>query len=159
VTVLLWILGALCLLAGLAGVLLPALPGAVLLWAGVWLIAWAGHFEQVGAPTLVATGVLAGLIMASDWAATALGAKAFGASRWAVLGSSLGLLVGLFLGPVGLVLGPVVGAAALEFWKDPDLEQALRSGAGTFIGFVIGSVVKVVLAFLLLGALVIGLFF
>jgi uncharacterized protein YqgC (DUF456 family) len=159
VTVLLLVLGVLCLLAGLAGVLLPAVPGALLLWGGVWLVAWAGHFERVGAPTLVATGLLAALILAADWAATALGAKAFGASRWAVLGSSLGLLVGLFLGPVGLVLGPVVGATALEFWKDPDLEQALRSGLGTFVGFIIGSVVKVVLAFLLLGALVIGLFF
>jgi uncharacterized protein len=157
VTLLLYTLGVLCLLAGLAGVLLPAVPGALLLWGGVWLVAWAGHFELVGAPTLAATGVLAALILAADWAATALGAQAFGASRWAVLGASLGLGVGLFLGPVGLLLGPVAGAAAFEYWKDPDLEQALRSGAGTFAGFLVGSVVKVVLAFLLLGALLIGL--
>jgi uncharacterized protein YqgC (DUF456 family) len=159
VTVVLLILGVVCLLAGLASVLLAALPGALLLWGGVWLIAWAGQFEEVGAPTLVATGLLAGLIIAADLAAAALGARAFGASRWAVLGSTLGLLAGLLLGPVGLVLGPVAGAAAFEFWKDPDLEQALRSGLGTFVGFVIGSVAKVVLVFLLLGALLIGLFF
>jgi uncharacterized protein len=157
VTVLLYVLGVLALLAGLAGVVVPVLPGAAALWGGVWLIAWAGGFERVGAPTLAATGVLALLILAADWAATALGARVFGASRWAVAGATLGLLVGLFLGPVGILLGPVAGAVALELWKDPDLEQALKAGAGTLLGFLLGGVAKVVLAFLLLGALLIGL--
>ena len=156
-TILLYVLGVLALLAGLAGVVVPVLPGAVGLWGGVWLIAWAGDFQLVGAPTLAVTGVLALLIVAADWAATALGAKAFGASRWAMAGAGLGLLVGLFLGPVGILLGPVIGAVALELWKDPDLEQALKAGAGTLLGFLIGSVAKVVLAFLLLGALLVGL--
>jgi uncharacterized protein YqgC (DUF456 family) len=157
VTILLYVLGVLALLAGLAGVVVPVLPGAVALWGGVWLIAWAGGFQRIGAPTLAVTGVLALLIVAADAAATALGARAFGASRWAVAGATLGLLVGLFLGPVGIVLGPVVGAVALELWKDPDLEKALRAGVGTLVGFLAGSVVKVVLAFLLVGALLIGL--
>jgi uncharacterized protein len=157
VTILLYVLGTLALLAGVAGVVVPVLPGAVALWGGVWLIAWAGAFQRVGAPTIAVTGVLALLIVAADWAATALGARSFGASRWAVLGATLGLLVGLFLGPVGIVLGPVVGAVALELWKDPDLERALRAGAGTLVGFLAGSVAKVVLAFLLLGSLLVGL--
>lgn len=154
---LLYVLGALALLAGLAGVVVPVLPGAVALWGGVWLIAWAGGFQLVGAPTIAVTGVLALLMLAADWAATALGARSFGASRWAVLGSTLGLLVGLFLGPVGIVLGPVAGAVALELWKDPDLEKALKAGVGTLVGFLAGSVVKVMLAFLLLGSLLVGL--
>jgi uncharacterized protein YqgC (DUF456 family) len=157
VNVLLYLLGVLALLAGLAGVVVPVLPGAAALWGGAWLIAWAGDFQRVGAPTLAVTGVLALLIVAADWAATALGAKAFGASRWAVIGATLGLLVGLFLGPVGIVLGPLIGAVVLELWKDPDLEKALRAGAGTLVGFLIGSVAKVVLAFLLIGALLVGL--
>jgi uncharacterized protein YqgC (DUF456 family) len=157
VTILLYVLGVLALLAGLAGVVVPVLPGAVALWGGVWLIAWAGDFQQVGAPTLTATGVLALLIVAADWAATALGAKAFGASRWAVVGATLGLLVGLFFGPVGVVLGPVAGAVVLELWKDPDLKKALQAGVGTLVGFLIGSVAKAVLAFMLIGALLIGL--
>ena len=157
VTILLYVLGVLALLVGLAGVVLPVLPGALALWGGVWLIAWAGDFQVVGAPTIAVTGVLALLIMAADWAATALGARAFGASRWAVMGATLGLLVGLFLGPVGILLGPVVGAVALELWKDPNLEKALQAGVGTLLGFLAGSVVKVVLAFLLLGVLVVGL--
>lgn len=155
--IVLYVLGVLALLAGLAGVVIPVLPGAAGLWAGVWLVAWAGDFQLVGAPTLAVTGVLALLIVAADWAATALGAKAFGASRWAVIGATAGLLVGLFLGPVGIVLGPVVGAVALELWKDPDLEKALQAGVGTLLGFLIGSVAKVMLAFLLIGALLVGL--
>ncbi len=156
-SILLYALGVLALLAGLAGVVLPVLPGALALWGGVWLVAWAGDFQRVGAATLTVTGVLALLIVAADWAATALGAKAFGASRWAVAGATLGLLVGLFLGPVGILLGPVVGAVAFELWKDPNLEKALGAGVGTLVGFLVGSVVKVILAFLLLGALLIGL--
>ncbi len=156
-TTLLYVLGVLALLVGLAGVLVPVLPGPLALFGGVLLIAWAGQFQLVSTPTLVVTGLLAGLMVAADWVAAALGAKAFGASRWAMIGSTVGLLVGLFLGPLGLLLGPVVGAVVFELWKDPDLQKALRAGAGTFIGFLVGSVVKVVLAFLLLGALLAGL--
>ncbi len=113
---LLYLLGALALLAGLAGVVVPVLPGALLLWGGVWLIAWAGDFGLIGAPTLSVTGVLALLIVAADWAAT-----------------------------------------ALELWKDPNLKKALQAGAGTLVGYLVGSVVKVVLAFLLVAATIIGL--
>ncbi len=156
-TTLLYLLGVLALLAGLAGVVIPVLPGALALFGGVLLIAWAGQFQLIGAPTLTVTGVLAALIVAADWVAAALGAKTFGASRWAVLGSTVGLLIGLLFGPAGILLGPVVGAVVFELWKDPNVEKALKAGAGTFIGFLVGSVVKVVLAFLLIGSLLVGL--
>lgn len=155
-----WVLygaGVLALLAGVAGVVLPVLPGSLLLLGGAVLVAWAGDFGLVGWPTLTVVGLLAALIWAVDWVAAALGAKATGASRWAVVGASLGLVVGLFLGPAGLILGPAVGAVLLEYWQDPDFEKALRAGAGTFLGFLLGSVVKVTLAFVLIGALVLGL--
>jgi hypothetical protein len=154
---LLYAAGALALVLGVAGVVLPVLPGSVLLLAGAVLVAWAGDFALVGWPTLAVVGSLAALIWAVDWVAAALGAKASGASRWAVLGASLGLLVGLFLGPAGLLLGPAVGAVLLEYWQDPDFEKALRAGAGAFLGFLLGSVVKVTLAFVLIGALLVGL--
>jgi len=155
-----WVLyaaGALALLLGVAGVVLPVLPGSLLLLGGAVLVAWAGDFALVGWPTLGLVGVLAALIWAVDWVAAALGAKLTGASRWAVVGASLGLVVGIFLGPVGLLLGPAVGAILLEYWQDPDFEKALRAGAGTFLGFLLGSVVKVTLAFVLIGALLFGL--
>jgi uncharacterized protein YqgC (DUF456 family) len=154
---LLYALGALALLLGVAGVVLPVLPGSLLLLGGALLVAWAEGFTRVGWPTLTVVGLLAAAIWAVDWVAAALGARVAGASRWAVLGAALGLLVGLFLGPAGLILGPAVGAVALEYWQDPDFERALRAGVGTFLGFLLGSVVKVALAFVLLGALAVGL--
>jgi hypothetical protein len=155
--ILLYVLGALALLAGLAGLVLPVLPGALLMYGGVLLIAWAEDFTRVGWPTLLVTGLLAAAIWVVDLVAAALGARVAGASRWALVGASLGLLVGLFLGPAGLLLGPAVGATLLEYWKDPDFERALRAGVGTLIGFLAGSVVKVVLGFALVGALLVGL--
>lgn len=154
---LLYALGALALLLGLAGVVLPVLPGALLLFGGALLVAWAGGFALVGWPTLTVVGLLALAILAADWVAAALGARATGASRWAMVGASAGLVVGLFLGPAGIILGPVVGAVALEYWQDPDFGKALHAGLGTFLGFLVGSVVKVVLAFVLLGTLLLGL--
>lgn len=156
-TIVLYVLGAAALLLGLAGVVLPVLPGSVLLFAGALLVAWAGGFALVGWPTLTVVGLLAVVIWAVDWVAAALGAKATGASRWAVIGASLGLLVGLFFGPPGLLLGPAVGAILLEYWQDPDFERAFKAGLGTFVGFLLGSVVKVALAFVLVGALIVGL--
>jgi uncharacterized protein len=154
---LLYGLGVLALLLGVAGVVLPVVPGSLLLFGGAVLVAWAGGFTLVGWPTLTVVGLLAAVIWAVDWVAAALGAKATGASRWAVVGASLGLVVGMFLGPIGIILGPAVGAIALEYWQDPDFEKALRAGFGTFLGFLLGSVVKVTLAFVLVGALVVGL--
>jgi uncharacterized protein YqgC (DUF456 family) len=155
--VLLYLLGGLALAAGVAGVVLPLLPGAVLLFLGVVLVAWAGGFALVGWPTLVAAGILCVVIWVVDFVAAALGARASGASRWAVLGAGLGFAVGLFFAPLGLLVGPVVGAVALEYLKDPDFERALRAGAGAFVGFLLGSVVKVGLAFVVLGVLAVGL--
>jgi uncharacterized protein YqgC (DUF456 family) len=86
-----------------------------------------------------------------DWVASILGAKAFGASKWAVIGSAVGLVVGLFLGLPGIILGPAVGALAFEYAKDPNFERALKAGVGAFLGFVVGSVLKVTLAFVLVG--------
>ncbi len=153
----LYALGALTLLLGVAGVVLPVLPGSLLLLGGALLVAWAGDFRLVGWPTLLVVGLLAAVIFAVDWVAAALGAKASGASRWAVVGATLGLVVGLFLGPAGIILGPAVGAILLEYWRDPDFERALRAGAGAFVGFLLGGVVKVTLAFVLIGALLVGL--
>ena len=155
----LYVLGVLVLVAGLAGLILPALPGAPLLVAGVVLVAWAGHFQVIGWGTVVACAALGTLIWAVDVLAGVLGARVFGASRWAVIGSAVGVVVGLFLGIPGIVLGPVVGAIAFEYAKNPDFERALRAGVGAFVGFLAGSVLKVTLAFVLVGVVLLRLVF
>ena len=104
-------------------------------------------------------GAMGLAITAVDWAASILGAKATGASRWALIGSAVGLLVGLFLGLPGILLGPAVGALVFEYAKDPNFERALKAGAGAFVGFVVGSVLKVTMAFVLIGAVALRFLF
>jgi len=156
--VLLYVLGAAALAAGVAGLVLPVLPGALFLFAGVLLIAWAGHFAVIGWGVVAFSAAMALAITAVDWAAGILGARAFGASKWAVVGATVGLVAGLFLGLPGILLGPPAGAVAFEFAKDPNFAKAARAGAGAFVGFVVGSVLKVALAFVLLGVLAISFF-
>lgn len=157
--ILLYVLGFAALAVGVAGVVLPVLPGSVFLVAGTALVAWAGHFTRIGWGMVALSAVIALLVWLVDLAAAALGAKAFGASRWSVVGASVGLVVGLFLGPLGIVIGPVVGAIGFELARNPDLGRALRAGAGAFLGFVLGSAVKIALAFILVGAIVLALAF
>ena len=156
---LLYVLGAIALVLGLAGVVLPGLPGSLFLVGGVVLIGWAGDFAVVGWGTIAVAAVLGIAIAAVDWLAGIMGARAFGASKWAMLGGAVGLLVGIFFGLPGVLLGPAVGAFAFELVKDPNLKQAAKSGVGALLGFVVGSVVKVAFAFFLLGVLALAFVF
>src|SRR5512133_101965 len=141
--ILLYVLGAAALAAGIAGVVLPALPGAPLLVAGALLVGWADGFTRVSGWTVAACAVVGAAVWGVDVASGILGARAFGASRWSVIGSGIGLVVGLFLGLPGIVLGPAVGALAFEYARNPDFGRALKAGVGAFVGFVLGSVAKV----------------
>jgi uncharacterized protein YqgC (DUF456 family) len=152
-----YVLGFVLLAAGVAGVVLPVIPGSLLLVAGTALVAWVNGFERIGWGTITFSVVLAALIWGVDVAATALGARVAKGSRWAVVGASVGLLVGLFLGLPGIVLGPAVGAVLFEYARDPDFRRALRAGTGAFVGFLLGSAVKVTLAMVLVGAIVLRL--
>ncbi len=145
------IAAALLVLVGLAGTVLPALPGVVLVFAGLLLSAWADGFQRVGAVTIVVLGALTALAMVADLAASALGAKRLGASPRAMLGAAVGAVAGIFFGLPGLVLGPFVGAVAGELSARRDLLHAGRAGLGTWLGLLLGSVAKLTLAFLMVG--------
>ena len=157
--ILLYVLGAAALVVGVAGVVLPVIPGSALLVLGAALVAWAEGFTRVSGWTVALCGLIGVVIWVVDFAAGVLGAKAFGASKWAVIGAGLGLLVGLFLGPPGIVLGPVVGAIVLEYARDPNFGRAMKAGVGAFVGFVLGSAVKVALSFVIVGALLFALLY
>src|SRR5699024_8125711 len=141
---------------GIAGTILPALPGLPLVFAGMLLGAWAGGFEHVGVPMLVLLGVLTALSLVVDFWATALGAKRVGASGQAVAGAVIGTFVGIFFGPLGLRAGPFAGALAGELLHGRDLGQATRVGFGTWLGVVFGTVLKLALAFTMLGLFVLA---
>jgi hypothetical protein len=142
---LLALLSAVLVVAGFAGLVVPALPGAPLVFAGLLLAAWAEGFAYVGWGTLAVLAVLAAATWAVDLAASAFGARRFGASSRAVLGAALGGVVGLFLGLAGLVLGPFVGAVLGELSARRDLRQAGRAGVGATLGLALGVAAKLAL--------------
>ncbi|MCC7548982.1 MAG: DUF456 family protein [Burkholderiales bacterium] len=145
-TSLLWVLAVAFVLIGVAGTILPMLPGVALVFGGLLLAAWANGFQTVGWPVLTVLGALALLSFAVDFVASSLGARRVGASRAAMLGAALGTLVGLFFGLPGLLIGPFAGAAAGQFLVRRDLADAGRAGFGAWVGFLIGSLAKLALA-------------
>lgn len=150
-TILLWIFAVLLTLAGLAGLVLPALPGPLLLFAGLFLGAWAEAFVHVGTKTLVALGVMAGLAMLADFVAGAFGARRYGASPRAMAGAAIGAVIGIFFGLPGLLLGPFLGALVGEIAERNDWRAASRAGWGATVGLIIGTAAKIALGFSMIG--------
>lgn len=157
-TVVLWVLGAVLVAVGLVGVVVPALPGTVLVFAGLLLTAWADNFTRVSVWTIAVIGVIGAASYGVDFVAAALGAQRLGASRRAMVGAGLGTLFGLFLGLPGVIVGPFIGAVLGELSLNRDLKQASRAGIAAWIGFAIGIAVKVGLVFLMIGIFVAALF-
>jgi uncharacterized protein YqgC (DUF456 family) len=155
--VLLWIAGVALVVIGIAGIVFPALPGHVLIFGGLLLAAWADDFARVGPWTMVVIGVIGAASYAVDFAAAALGARHVGASRSAVVGAGLGTLLGIPFGLPGVVFGPLVGAVLGELSVKRQLRRAAGVGMAAWIGFLIGTAVKVALAFLMIGVFVIAL--
>jgi len=142
-----WSLTVLLLLAGLAGTVLPLVPGTVLILCGALL----NHFTlgSVGWKTLGALTALMLLAQALDVVSGSIGAKWFGATRWGAIGGILGAIAGLFFGLVGLFIGPLVGALIGELLGGKGLLPAGRSGWGTLIGTTAGIIGKVAIGLLM----------
>lgn len=152
--ILLWLLAAIFVIAGFAGLILPAMPGIPLVYAGLVLLAWVDNFAYVGWITLTLLGVLALLSYGVDFLASAFGAKRFGASPRSVVGAALGAVVGLFFGLPGLLLGPFVGAVIAEFTVHGSARAATHAGVGATLGLLFGALLKVALAFTMIGVYV-----
>src|SRR5690606_38045078 len=159
ITVLWYLLAGLLVLAGLAGLVLPALPGLPLVFTGMVLAAWVDGFDRVGGWTIAVLGFLTLLSVAADILAGAVGARRYGAGRMAAAGAALGTIVGILFGLPGLLLGPFVGAVLGELWHTRDLPQAARVGVATWIGLLLGAALKVALAFAMLGLFVLAWLF
>jgi uncharacterized protein YqgC (DUF456 family) len=152
-------IAAILVLVGIAGTILPALPGLPLVFAGMLLGAWAGDFQHIGIPVIVVLAVLTLFSLVVDFWATALGARRVGASGKAVAGAVVGTFVGIFFGPLGLFAGPFVGALAGELLHGRDVGQATRVGFGTWLGIVFGTVLKLALAFTMVGLFILAWIF
>jgi uncharacterized protein len=153
-TILLWTFAGALVLIGFVGIVMPALPGHILIFAGLLMAAWADHFTRVGLWTLGLIGVIAAGSYVVDFLAAAVGVQRLGASRRAMTGAALGTLAGLMFGLLGVVIGPFVGALAGELTVHRDWKRVGRAGLAAWIGFVVGMAVKVALAFVMVGIFV-----
>lgn len=139
------------MLVGAAGIILPALPGVPLMFAGMVLAASIDDFQRIGWITLTLLGLLTVIAFVVDFVASALGAKRVGASARAVWGAMIGTVVGLFFGIPGLILGPFVGAVIGEISVHGKLHTAGRVGIATWMGLVFGTLFKLAIAFSMVG--------
>jgi len=154
----LWIAAALLLIAGFAGIVLPALPGVLLVFAGLVFAAWAEGFAYVGWGTI---SILAALTIASyliDALAGLLGAKRFGAGKYGLIGATIGTLVGLAFGLPGIILGPFIGAVLGELYAQKDLRSAGIAGLGVWIGIAVGTAARIAIAFVMFGVFLLARF-
>jgi uncharacterized protein YqgC (DUF456 family) len=136
---------------GLVGAALPFVPGTPLILAGALLYAVATDFTPVGIGRLALLTALALIGVVAGAVAGSVGARRAGGSRRAAVGALLGLVVGVFVGPVGLVAGPVVGAIAAELSRARPWGESVRAGVGTLVGLIVGAVAHVAVAAAMVG--------
>jgi uncharacterized protein YqgC (DUF456 family) len=154
-----WAGVVLLIAVGIAGTVLPALPGTVMVLAGIVWGAWLDDFTRVPVWLVAVCAVLAALAWATDYVAAALGARRVQASGWAMAGAALGTVAGVFTGFVGLLFMPLLGAMAGEWWA---LSRQARGPAtlasdgqrALTVGMMIGTAVKLALTFVMVGAFV-----
>lgn len=150
------ILGAICLLLGLIGCVAPVVPGVPLSYLGLLLLHWTERV-QFSWQFLVVWGVIVVVIQILDYVIPAWGTKRFGGTKYGVWGSTIGLFAGFFMGPLGIIIGPFIGAVVgeliyfnrypqdiVEQTKNTRFNRALRAGFGSFIGLLAGTLVKVI---------------
>jgi len=155
--IVLWVLAVAMILVGLAGTVLPALPGVALVFAGIALAAWIDGFTRIEVWTVVVVGVLTAIAFAVDYLASVLGAKRAGASPLALVGAAIGVIAGIFAGLIGVVVFPFVGAVIGQFIAQRDVRSAGRIGIATWIGLAVGTAVKVAIAFTMVGIFIAAL--
>jgi uncharacterized protein YqgC (DUF456 family) len=158
-TILWWLLSGLIIIAGLAGTVVPALPGVPLVFLGLFTGAWIGDFQTIGWATISVLAVLALLAWIVDFVAGAAGARYLGASSRAFWGASIGAVAGIFFGVVGMLLGPFIGAVLGELSGGSNAIQSGRAGVGAWIGMVVATAVKLAIAFLMIGIFIFRLGF
>ncbi|WP_373976509.1 DUF456 family protein [Chitinibacter sp. SCUT-21] len=146
-----WVLSIGLMLLGVAGIILPLLPSTPLVFAGMMIIAWQQDFQTVSGYTMLALAAIAIFASALDYIAGAMGAKVAGASKQAVWGATLGAILGIFAGPVGLIFGPLFGAAAGEYYATRETVKAGKVGIASWLGMIAGAIAKIGLVFAMLG--------
>ena len=158
-TTTLWIVSVLLIVIGVAGTVLPALPGVPLIFGGVLLAAWIGDFQRISVFTVVVLAVLAVVGIVIDYIAAAISAKRAGASKQGIIGAAIGTVAGIFTGLWGLLFMPLMGAAIGEFVAHKDAFRAGKVGAATWFGLLVATAIKLAIAFTMVGVFIAALVF
>ena len=156
-TVVLWIVVVLLIVVGVIGTVLPALPGVILVFGGIALAAWIDDFSRIPVWLVVILGVLTALAWMVDYVAAAMGAKRAGASKYAIIGATLGTFMGIVTGLWGLLFMPLVGAAIGEYFAQRDVRQAGKVGLATWFGLLLGTAIKIAIVFTMIGVFIVAL--
>lgn len=137
-------LGGLFLIVGFAGCILPIIPGPPIALAGL-VIAYFSSFSQISGNTLIYSSIAVVIVTVLDIVAPLIFTKRFGGTKYGLYGATAGLVAGLFFGPFGIILGPLIGAFAGELFKDmDDKKKAFRSAWASFAGFMFGTGLKLI---------------
>lgn len=144
---------------GMAGVILPFLPGVPIAWVGIFLYAWGTGFQRISLFEILIFLGLTILAVLLDFLAPLWGAKKYKASKYGIAGAFLGVIIGIIgLGPLGIIIGPLLGAFLGELLAKKEIPQALKSGLGTFLGFLGGILIKIIIILIMFGFFVVSLF-
>ena len=142
------ILGTICIIIGVLGSLLPILPGPPISYAGVLLLHFT-QYAQYSTRFLILFAILTAVVAVLDYVIPVWGTKKFGGSKYGTWGATIGVVVGIFMGPVGMIAGPFIGAVVGEMIYGKKSNEAFRAGLGSFIGFITGTLMKIVLSVIL----------
>jgi uncharacterized protein len=156
-TTTLWVIAVLLIIIGIAGVILPALPGVVFVFGGILLAAWIDDFTRISGWTIGVLAILTMIAFVIDYVASTLAAKRAGASTLGLVGAAVGTVLGIFTGLFGLVFMPLIGAAVGEFISQQDAMRAGRVGVATWIGLVVGTALKIAVVFTMVGVFIVAL--
>ncbi len=135
------VLGAALVLVGFLGSILPIIPGPPISWAGLLLLKWTDYVNDHGAAYENALWILLFfviLVTILDYVVPIMGTKKYGGSKRGVWGATIGVVVGLFFGPLGIIIGPFLGAYIGEITTGKKDREALRAAWGSFMGFLLG---------------------
>jgi len=137
------VIGSILMLLGLAGSILPILPGPPLSFIGLFLLALLRHFSPPLTPTLIIIMAIATiLVIAMDYVIPLLGAKKYGASKWGIWGSVLGMAIGIFWSPFAMLAGAFIGAVLAEWLVGKKHGDALRAGWGVVMGTLLATILR-----------------
>lgn len=150
--VVLVIVTILVMLFGVLASILPVIPGPPIIWGAMLGYAALTDFQDINQTHLIVFGLVTAFVMLMDYVAGVYGAKKLGASRWGMVGAFVGMIVGLVIGTLpGFIIGPLIGAVAFELMIGRKMGEAMKAGFGTFLGFLGGTVMKIVVSVVMIG--------